>query len=1198
MPPLHPYEIYVQKILYDKAFDMDAFMRDDFRDFFVSINDYLELFSGGKDEGIFRKKKFVNTVELVTTMRLVIQRSMPENYERSTILKLSSIFKILLHPLSTDSGREAAVAVLLELLKHIKKEHMGQVHHALYYAIPWSRFARDNEKDEFAKFFGQNTYIKSNPKEENSIDITKCLGILRSFLNFLKVNWKLFPRETSRILFENILIIVYPTIAEEAYLPPPPIGFQFPPPQEINSIIFNFLGDISQQNPDLTFLFNPAITMFIVKLFTKEQTLSSENFKSILMFVNYLVSIKEFLEPLVKSGETLFLSLLNIANFADQHSVDKEVLSLSNELRFSFIMILVTTKGVDTGFDMILELIENQRFIGNSIALFLSTFSYILMSGEVTKVEIDFVKKIIGKNPMYIASLMKYSRYMAVYSLPLILKLNKEDSQKNSDYYLQKSQRTKQVTNYDWFCKNCNLIFTSPHLCEPPALSLSTLEEETKKIKYLIVTPLNIDKLEENQKYMKKFEKFTNLYEDEKDENQKMMEFAVFVSYHATLNSITNIPPEMKSNENKKLFYFDSYKKLLKYSNQTDSFNLLDAILSSPKSRSITAFSLHNAWKNSLMDFFNIDKEIALRAASNYIFSGYTNYESLLDKLIAATNEIQSCTEFNVSLSRMMPLLSDQQRSKSFEILKKWVVNQKPSIISPLIVTLLFEKFFDRKVLIDMLIKITNGLCNVTTLCLLSAIEEFNADDCQKLIENVMNLPPVSKPEDIDKRILLYGVISSMIIKTKIDSRKFLTFLSNYSKNNLINENDNERRLNIEVITNICVTFANLKDHEECHPSSLEVVPVDDKSKILVTKDNSVLHFKKEENDSVLLESETYSGHFQYKFQKNKDIADVTPVRHSIEFNNTCKLSDVDMQRQLDFTNSVCKLFGLPDQCQSKPPQKQVNTTDIFPLPQIPEIKLDSPSVMASLGIDRQKVSTLKDDEGTTKILNININRLQTSTFKYPIKCACIFVSEKNMTQEQILTCKLENTSPDFREFVSNLGDLVDINTHVGYDGGLDPSNVSMTPYYCDESFEIMVHTGPMMANREDDKQQVYKKRHIGNDHITIVYLDSASCSDYNIQTITSQFNQVHILIMRLPNGLFRVESRKKAEVSMFGPLVQISIISKKYLSKFVMKTIENAQIVLNMVQQPLSFPYMHRRISIENIVKNATENPSRLFML
>jgi hypothetical protein len=98
-----------------------------------------------------------------------------------------------------------------------------------------------------------------------------------------------------------------------------------------------------------------------------------------------------------------------------------------------------------------------------------------------------------------------------------------------------------------------------------------------------------------------------------------------------------------------------------------------------------------------------------------------------------------------------------------------------------------------------------------------------------------------------------------------------------------------------------------------------------------------------------------------------------------------------------------------------------------------------------------------------------------------------------------------------------------------------------------------MFHIAPLIPVDPADPQQIYKKRHIGNDHIHIVWCEADQ--EYDTATITSQFNQAHILIYPLDLGLFRVEIKWRQELAWFGPLRWPVVVTKKALPALVRAT-------------------------------------------
>jgi hypothetical protein len=146
--------------------------------------------------------------------------------------------------------------------------------------------------------------------------------------------------------------------------------------------------------------------------------------------------------------------------------------------------------------------------------------------------------------------------------------------------------------------------------------------------------------------------------------------------------------------------------------------------------------------------------------------------------------------------------------------------------------------------------------------------------------------------------------------------------------------------------------------------------------------------------------------------------------------------------------------------------------------------------------------------------------------------------------------------SRPFRSFIGSLGEIVDLSTHTGFNGKLDKtssfSNGRYQLYFGNERFEVLYHVAPLMATYPNDDQQIYKKRHIGNDNVHVVW--SEHDFDYDPQTITSQFNDAHVVIYPLLQGeqFYRVCVHRKSPNYRFGPLRDELIVSATALIPLV----------------------------------------------
>jgi hypothetical protein len=206
--------------------------------------------------------------------------------------------------------------------------------------------------------------------------------------------------------------------------------------------------------------------------------------------------------------------------------------------------------------------------------------------------------------------------------------------------------------------------------------------------------------------------------------------------------------------------------------------------------------------------------------------------------------------------------------------------------------------------------------------------------------------------------------------------------------------------------------------------------------------------------------------------------------------------------------------------------------------------------------------------------LDVLVRKLELMSHRLGVKIGVIFVREGCEDQNQILATTWEETSVLFREFMTGIGWPVKLESHYGYNGGLDTKNSQngvTSVYYADFMNEIMFHIAPLIPTDPSDHQQIYKKRHIGNDHIHIVW--SEANQEYDPSTITSQFNQAHIIVYPLETGLFRVDVRWRQELLWFGPLRWNVIVNKKALPSLVRATAVAAMDAFYRSQSPFLYP-------------------------
>ncbi|KAI7868261.1 hypothetical protein BDF14DRAFT_1881054 [Spinellus fusiger] len=146
-----------------------------------------------------------------------------------------------------------------------------------------------------------------------------------------------------------------------------------------------------------------------------------------------------------------------------------------------------------------------------------------------------------------------------------------------------------------------------------------------------------------------------------------------------------------------------------------------------------------------------------------------------------------------------------------------------------------------------------------------------------------------------------------------------------------------------------------------------------------------------------------------------------------------------------------------------------------------------------------------------------------------------------------------------YSSFVKSLGWEVDIATHTGYLGGLERNltNGIRTNYYCTSTLEIIFHDVTQMPTDQHDLKQLKKKRHIGNDHVHIVW--NEHYRDYRIGTIGGDFGNGQIVVTPMDNDLFAIQVHRDPKIPYFGPLFDRMVVSSATLGPLVRATAANA---------------------------------------
>ncbi|XP_061787793.1 GTPase-activating Rap/Ran-GAP domain-like protein 3 isoform X6 [Nerophis lumbriciformis] len=205
-------------------------------------------------------------------------------------------------------------------------------------------------------------------------------------------------------------------------------------------------------------------------------------------------------------------------------------------------------------------------------------------------------------------------------------------------------------------------------------------------------------------------------------------------------------------------------------------------------------------------------------------------------------------------------------------------------------------------------------------------------------------------------------------------------------------------------------------------------------------------------------------------------------------------------------------------------------------LPYSPTKTLSVKSILSAMNMDRF-------ERGPREILNPDIQKdllvLEEQEGSVNFKFGVLFAKDGQLTDDEMFSNEMG--SEGFDKFLNLLGDSITLQGWAGYRGGLDTKNDTTgikSIYTVYQGHELMFHVSTMLPYSKENKQQVERKRHIGNDIVTIVFQegDEAS-SSFKPSMIRSHFTHIFALIRyNSQNDSYRLKIFSEESVPLFGP--------------------------------------------------------------
>ena len=246
---------------------------------------------------------------------------------------------------------------------------------------------------------------------------------------------------------------------------------------------------------------------------------------------------------------------------------------------------------------------------------------------------------------------------------------------------------------------------------------------------------------------------------------------------------------------------------------------------------------------------------------------------------------------------------------------------------------------------------------------------------------------------------------------------------------------------------------------------------------------------------------------------------------------------------------------------------------------------------LISSSADKTPLSLQESEDVSRALRNLDLI-LVSNTHKIGL----IYVGPSQTNEVSIL----RNTYGSVRyvEFVKTLGDIIwlgNCDQKTVYIGGLDTKGLDgdYTVSWRDKTSQVVFHVATLMPQHDTDPTSTNKKRHIGNNFVTIVYNDSGL--PYQQGTIKGQCNICDIVIEPQPNNMNLVSfnSLKKTKLADLKPHAAL-LISDDPLGSVVRHMAVNANGLCQVMMGPgarnaYSCNWLERLKAINRITSRST---------
>ncbi|XP_050020441.1 signal-induced proliferation-associated 1-like protein 1 isoform X3 [Alexandromys fortis] len=225
--------------------------------------------------------------------------------------------------------------------------------------------------------------------------------------------------------------------------------------------------------------------------------------------------------------------------------------------------------------------------------------------------------------------------------------------------------------------------------------------------------------------------------------------------------------------------------------------------------------------------------------------------------------------------------------------------------------------------------------------------------------------------------------------------------------------------------------------------------------------------------------------------------------------------------------------------------------------------------------------------------------KLDEQGLNYQQKVGIMYCKAGQSTEEEMYNN--ESAGPAFEEFLQLLGERVRLKGFEKYRAQLDTKTDSTgthSLYTTYKDYEIMFHVSTMLPYTPNNKQQLLRKRHIGNDIVTVVFQEPGA-QPFSPKNIRSHFQHVFVIVRAhnpcTESVCYSVAVTRSRDVPSFGPPIPKGVTFPKsnVFRDFLLAKVINAENAAHKSEKFRAMATRTRQEYLKDLAeKNVTNTP------